>query len=61
MTFYGPGFKRMAKRLGPERLEELRQSTLKHQEDAKKALSEEIQNPRNRDSYKDYPRPKPGK
>lgn len=57
MASYGPGFKRMQKLLGPKRLEELRQDTIKRQENARGNIAEEVVN-RDRDSYKDYPKPK---
>lgn len=56
MASYGPGFRRMQKHLGPKRMEELRQDTIKRQTDARSA--EAVTVTRDRDYYKDYPKPK---
>ena len=56
----GPGFRRMKARLGPERMEELRQQTLREQDAAMaRALRKSaVRGPaQDRASYRDYPRP----
>ena len=58
---YGIGFYRMAARLGPQRMEELRQETLKDQLAERAFVLGHGPNPktlRDRTTYKDYPPPK---
>lgn len=53
--FYGPGFRRMRRRLGPKKLEALRQLTLEDQRGARAKWGDQPVNERDRTTYKDYP------
>lgn len=56
----GPGFRRMKARLGPERMEELRQQTLREQREAL-ASTPERGAEQDRADYRGYPAPKSAK
>jgi hypothetical protein len=58
---YGRGFFRMKERLGPERAEELRQEVLRDQIAAREKWGGQAVLPRDRDTYKEYPKSKRSK
>lgn len=59
---HGPGFRRMQERLGPERMEALRQDNLRRQLEARAMISGEMPElERDRDTYSEYPPPKRSK
>jgi len=58
MPKYGAGFRRMKNRLGPQRVEEIRQQVLKDQQAALADAGDVRTYHRDRTSYTDYPKPR---
>lgn len=61
MPKYGDGFARMKKHLGKAGVEKLRRQVIADQQAMRDTVAGEISTVRDRESYKDYPKPKRGK